>query len=50
MKSRMLFALFFVAATAAQAQTKAPSGKFSDGVVRIGLILEMASLYADITG
>ncbi len=49
MKSRILFALLFTAATLAQAQTK-PAGKFSDNVVKIGLILDMASLYADITG
>ncbi len=34
---------------AAFAQAK-PSAKISDGVVRIGLILDMSSLYADITG
>ena len=34
---------------AALAQDK-PSAKISDGVVRIGLILDMSSLYADITG
>jgi branched-chain amino acid transport system substrate-binding protein len=27
-----------------------PSGKVSDGVVKIGLLLDMASLYSDITG
>ena len=31
------------------AQAK-PAAKISDGVVRIGLILDMSSLYADITG
>jgi branched-chain amino acid transport system substrate-binding protein len=46
----MLFALLAVVATVAQAQTKPVAGKFSDGVVKIGLILDMASLYADITG
>ena len=53
MKSRLLFALsalFTLVVTTAQAQTKPAAGKFSDGVVRIGLILDMASLYADITG
>ncbi|HEY6966957.1 MAG TPA: ABC transporter substrate-binding protein [Burkholderiales bacterium] len=49
MKPRILFALLIASATIAQAQTK-PAGKFSDGVVKIGLILDMASLYADITG
>ena len=29
---------------------QAPSGKISDDVVRIGLVLDMASLYSDITG
>jgi branched-chain amino acid transport system substrate-binding protein len=37
-------------ATFAHAQTKPVAGKFSDNVVKIGLILDMASLYADITG
>jgi branched-chain amino acid transport system substrate-binding protein len=36
-----------LAATAAQAQ---PAEKVSDGVVKIGLLLDMSSLYADITG
>ena len=35
--------------TAAIAQAK-PAAKISDGVVKIGLILDMSSLYADITG
>lgn len=35
---------------AAHAQAKAPAGKISDNVVKIGLILDMSSLYADITG
>ena len=39
-------ALALPAPAAAQAQ----KGKVSDGVVRIGLILDMASLYADLTG
>ena len=50
MTSRILFALLAVVAIAAQAQNKPAPGKFSDGVVKIGLILDMASLYADITG
>src|SRR5579859_6012550 len=28
----------------------APAAKISDGVVKIGLLLDMASLYADLTG
>ena len=35
---------------AAHAQAKAPAGNISDNVVKIGLILDMSSLYADITG
>ena len=49
MRLRILFALLIASATLAHAQTK-PAGKFSDNVVKIGLILDMASLYADITG
>ena len=50
MTLRILFALLAASATFAHAQTKSPAGKFSDNVVKIGLILDMASLYADITG
>ena len=50
MKRTLLLALAIAISGAVQAQSKAPSGKFSDGVVKIGLILDMASLYADITG
>jgi branched-chain amino acid transport system substrate-binding protein len=50
MTSRALFALLIALSAAAQAQTRPPAGKFSDNVVKIGLILDMASLYADITG
>ena len=50
MKRVLLIAVLAVFAAGGQAQTKAPPGKFSDEVVRIGLILDMASLYADITG
>ena len=50
MKSRVLFTLLLAVAAIAQAQTKPAPGKFSDNVVRIGLLLDMASLYADITG
>src|SRR5215213_9065150 len=32
------------------AQPSPASGKFSDGVVKIGLLLDMNSLYADLTG
>ena len=38
------------ASGAALPQAKAPAGKISDGVVKIGLLLDMSSLYADITG
>jgi branched-chain amino acid transport system substrate-binding protein len=50
MNSRLLVALLAAFTVAAQAQTKPAPGKFSDNVVRIGLLLDMASLYADITG
>jgi branched-chain amino acid transport system substrate-binding protein len=52
MKRALLLAVLIVISGAVQAQSKAkaPAGKFSDGVVKIGLILDMASLYADITG
>jgi branched-chain amino acid transport system substrate-binding protein len=46
----MLFAVLVVLSAAVQAQTKPAAGKYSDNVIRIGLILDMASLYADITG
>jgi len=49
MKSRMLVALLAAVTAVAQAQTQ-PAGKFSDNVIKIGLLLDMASLYADITG
>jgi branched-chain amino acid transport system substrate-binding protein len=45
---RMLAGL--LAATALAAATPAPAQKISDDVVRIGLILDMSSIYADITG
>jgi branched-chain amino acid transport system substrate-binding protein len=38
-------AVGFISATCAQ-----PSGKVSDDVVKIGLLLDMASIYSDITG
>jgi len=50
MTSRMLLALLLAFSAGAQAQTKPAAAKFSDNVVKIGLILDMASLYADITG
>jgi branched-chain amino acid transport system substrate-binding protein len=52
MKRVLLVAALVVVSSMVQAQSKAkaPPGKFSDGVVKIGLILDMASLYADITG
>jgi len=51
MKRTMLICLLALVSAAAQAQSKAaPAGKYSDNVVKIGLILDMASLYADITG
>src|SRR5512132_627047 len=50
MTFRIAFALLTLIAFGAQAQNKPAPGKFSDGVVKIGLILDMASLYADITG
>jgi branched-chain amino acid transport system substrate-binding protein len=50
MRLRILFALLIAVTTFAHAQTKPVAGKFSDNVVKIGLILDMASLYADITG
>ena len=39
-----------LAATALAAATPAPAQKISDDVVKIGLILDMSSIYADITG
>jgi branched-chain amino acid transport system substrate-binding protein len=39
-----------IAAPDSVAQTSAASGKVSDGVVKIGLLLDMNSLYADLTG
>ncbi len=45
---RMLAGL--LAATALAAATPAPAQKISDDVVKIGLILDMSSIYADITG
>jgi hypothetical protein len=42
MRRFLLVAVLAVFAAGAQAQTKAPPGKFSDGVVKIGLILDMA--------
>jgi branched-chain amino acid transport system substrate-binding protein len=50
MKRIVLVAAIAAFAAGAQAQSKAPQGKYSDGVVKIGLILDMTSLYADITG
>src|SRR6185295_15803793 len=54
MKKQILAAAVLAAlamgSAGAQAQSKPAPGKFSDGVVRIGLLLDMASLYADITG
>src|SRR6185369_10183327 len=54
MKKRILtaaiVAAFATASAGVQGQTKPAPGKFSDGVIRIGLLLDMASLYADITG
>jgi len=50
MKSKVLLALLVAFSAVAQAQTKPATGKFSDNVVKIGLILDMSSLYADITG
>jgi branched-chain amino acid transport system substrate-binding protein len=52
MKRALLLAALVVVSSVVQAQSKAkaPPGKFSDGVVKIGLILDMASLYSDITG
>jgi len=51
MKKRILVVAALAAfAAGAQAQSKAAPGKYSDGVIRIGLLLDMASLYADITG
>ena len=38
------------AAPGAWAQQQADAAKISDGVVKIGLLLDMSSLYADITG
>src|SRR3954465_4736353 len=45
----LVLAALLAAAPLAHAQNK-PSAKVSDGVVKIGLILDMNSLYADLTG
>jgi branched-chain amino acid transport system substrate-binding protein len=50
MKRILLATAMAVFASGVQAQSKASPPKYSDGVIRIGLILDMASLYADITG
>ena len=48
MKRRSLAVLF--AALLSTAAAAAPAPQISDGVVKIGLLLDMTSLYADITG
>ncbi|MGE5639229.1 MAG: ABC transporter substrate-binding protein [Clostridia bacterium] len=47
---RVLSALVLAALVAAPAFAQKPSPKISDGVVKIGLLLDMNSLYADLTG
>jgi branched-chain amino acid transport system substrate-binding protein len=43
-------ALLLASALAAQAQDKVSDDKISDGVVKIGMLEDMSSIYADITG
>src|SRR3954465_14861951 len=45
----LVLAALLAAAPLAHAQNK-PSARISDGVVKIGLLLDMNSLYADLTG
>ena len=51
-RSSAMRALAVAALVCASAQSLAqkPAAKISDGVVRIGLLLDMSSLYADLTG
>ncbi|MFP5404929.1 MAG: ABC transporter substrate-binding protein [Gammaproteobacteria bacterium] len=50
MLSMAVAAVLAAAAPAASAQPGSEAAKISDGVVKIGLLLDMSSLYADITG
>ena len=50
MKTFGVAAVLSACLAASSASAQAPSGKISDDVVRIGLVLDMASLYSDITG
>jgi branched-chain amino acid transport system substrate-binding protein len=48
---RWMAALSFATAVGCVSATCAqPSGKISDGVIKVGLLLDMSSIYADITG
>jgi branched-chain amino acid transport system substrate-binding protein len=47
---KTLIALALAAIAPAAAAQQKPAAKVSDGVVKIGLLLDMSSLYADITG
>ena len=50
MRTRSTVALAALAALAAAPALAQSADKVSDGVVKIGLLLDMSSLYADITG
>jgi branched-chain amino acid transport system substrate-binding protein len=51
MRERLLFAFFVAAALSATSSIFAQTAnKISDGVVKIGLLLDMSSIYSDITG
>ncbi|SIT32814.1 ABC transporter substrate-binding protein [Achromobacter sp. MFA1 R4] len=48
--ARLFATAAFAASAGAQAQAQAPSPAISDDVVRLGLILDMSGVYADVTG
>jgi branched-chain amino acid transport system substrate-binding protein len=48
--TKRIFALIAILAVSPLALAQKPAPKVSDGVVKIGLLLDMNSLYADITG
>ena len=48
--SALLMMALATAPLGGHAQSKAPAVSISDGVVKMGLLLDMSSLYADVTG
>ncbi|HSU76751.1 MAG TPA: ABC transporter substrate-binding protein [Burkholderiales bacterium] len=50
MRALAVAALVALVCASAQSLAQKPAAKISDGVVRIGLLLDMSSLYADLTG